>query len=243
MGSHHLVGGARASRKPDHRSRHAIPKGAGEGALNRQRLKRAKKAGRDTKRMDIRKARASDAAHLARFINMAADDLPLHFWRKTVGPDGDSWALGQERAARETGNFSYHNAWLAEVDGAVAACLLGYAAEDQPGPIDPDTPPIFVPLLELEALVPGSWYLNVLATYEAFRGKGLGSALLAYAEVIAAAAGHDTISLIAEDTHQDALRLYTAKGYRQVARRPVVKDDWDVDASEWILFTKPVGIT
>lgn len=193
--------------------------------------------------MEIRKAKASDAAHLVRFINMAADDLPLHFWCKTVGPEGDPWALGQVRAARETGSFSYQNAWLAEIDGAVGACLLGYAAETLPGPIDPDTPPIFVPLLELEALAPGSWYLNVLATYEAFRGKGLGSALLAHAEAIAAAAGHDSISLIAEDTHQDALRLYTAKGYRQLARRSVVKGDWDVDASEWILFTKPVSAT
>ena len=135
--------------------------------------------------MDIRRARASDAAHLVRFINMAADDLPLHFWRKTVGPEGDPWALGQERAARETGNFSYSNAWLAEVEGAAAACLLGYSAEAESGPIDLDTPPIFVPLLELEALAPGSWYLNVLATHEAFRGKGLGSALLAHADRIA----------------------------------------------------------
>lgn len=191
--------------------------------------------------MAIRKATASDAAHLARFINMAADDLPLHFWRKTVGPEGDPWALGQERAARATGNFSYSNAWLAEVEGAVGACLLGYAAEEEPGPIDPDTPPIFVPLLQLEALAPGSWYLNVLATYEGFRGKGLGSALLAHAEAVAAAAGHETISLIAADTHRDALRLYTAKGYRQIACRPVVKGDWEVDANEWRLFTKAVG--
>ena len=191
--------------------------------------------------MEIRAAKASDAEHLVRFINMAADDLPLHFWRKTVGPEGDPWALGQERAARETGNFSYRNAWIAEVEGEVAAGLLGYAAEDAPGPIDPDTPPIFVPLLELEALAPGAWYLNVLASYAAFRGRGLGSALLAHAETVAAAAGHHAISLIAEDTHHDALRLYAAKGYHEVARRPVVKADWKVDAHEWILFTKPVS--
>ena len=191
--------------------------------------------------VNIRKATAADAADLVRFINMAADDLPLHFWRKTVGPQGDALALGRERAARETGSFSYRNAWLAEVEGAVGACLLGYAAEETPGPIDPDTPPIFVPLLELEALAPGSWYLNVLATDAAFRGKGLGSALLAEAEAIAAAAGHAEISLIAADTHQEALRLYRAKGFQEIARRPVVKEDWAVEAGEWILFTKPVG--
>ena len=188
--------------------------------------------------MLIREAKASDAAHLVNFINMAADDLPLHFWRKSVGPDGDPTAYGQERAARDTGSFSYRNAWLAEVEGEVAACLLGYPAEVAPSPIDPETPPIFVPLLELEALAPGSWYLNVLATYASFRGKGCGSALLAQAEQIARNAGRDTISLIAEDTHQDALRLYTSKGFHEVARRAVVKGDWKVDAKEWILFTK-----
>ncbi|RYI29124.1 MAG: GNAT family N-acetyltransferase, partial [Acetobacteraceae bacterium] len=114
--------------------------------------------------MSIRPATPDDAHHLTCFINMAADDLPLHFWKRTVGPEGDPWAYGRERASRGTGNFSYRNAWLAEADGEVGACLLGYPA-DEPSPIDPDTPPIFVPLLELEALAPGTWYLNVLATY------------------------------------------------------------------------------
>ena len=188
--------------------------------------------------MLIREAKPSDADHLVRFINMAADDLPLHFWKKTVGPDGDPMALGRERASRETGNFSYRNAWLAEVDGQVAACFLGYPAALEPEVIAPDTPPLFVPLIELENMAPGSWYLNVLATDPQFRGKGLGSALLAKAEDVTRAAGRTTISLIAEDTHQDALRLYRAKGFVEIARRPVVKEDWQVDAREWILFTK-----
>ena len=191
--------------------------------------------------MQIRKAQAKDAAHLVRFINMAADDLPMHFWRKSVGPEGDPIAYGMERAARETGSFSFNSAWLAEVDGAVAACLLGYPAEDEPSPIAPDTPPVFVPLLELAALAPGSWYLNVLATYDSFRGKGCGSALLAEAEAITRADGRKTISLITADTHHDAQRLYAAKGYVEIARRPVVKGDWQVDASEWILMIKTLA--
>lgn len=190
--------------------------------------------------MQIRDAKASDADHLVRFINMAADDLPLHFWKKTAGPDGDPLALGRERAARETGNFSYRNAWLAEIGGEVAACLLGYPAALEPEPIAHDTQPLFVPLIELENMAPGAWYLNVLATYPQYRGRGLGSALIAKAEEITRAMGRTTISLIAEDTHQDALRLYRANGFSEVARRPVVKEDWQVDASEWVLFTKAV---
>ena len=191
--------------------------------------------------MQIRKARASDATHLAHFINMAADDLPLHFWRKSVGAEGDALAFGAERAARSTGNFSYNNAWLAEVDGAVAACLLGYAADATPAAIEADTPAILVPLLELEALAPGTWYLNVLASYAPYRGQGLGSALLAKAEAIAAAAGHASISLIAADTHMAARRLYAAKGFREIAQRAVVKGDWQVDANSWHLLTKAVA--
>ena len=33
-------------------------------------------------------------------------------------------------------------------------------------------------------MAPGAWYLNVLATYDGFRGKGCGSALLAHAETV-----------------------------------------------------------
>jgi ribosomal protein S18 acetylase RimI-like enzyme len=63
---------------------------------------------------------------------------------------------------------------------------------------------------------------------------------LAKAEAVTRAAGRSTISLIAEDTHHDALRLYRAKGFSEVARRPVVKEDWAVDAREWLLFVKPL---
>jgi len=68
----------------------------------------------------IREAKASDAEHLVRFINMAADDLPRHFWRKSVGSVRDPWDYGRERAARETGNFSFRNAWLASATATFA---------------------------------------------------------------------------------------------------------------------------
>ena len=191
--------------------------------------------------MLIREAKATDAADLTRFINLAADDLPLHLWQEKVGPEGDAWSYGRERAARDTGSFSYSNAWIAEYDGAIAACLLGYPADDTASPISSDTPALFVPLLELEALAPASWYLNVLATYAPFRGKGIASALLAHAEGVALQTGHRMVSLIAADTHPDALRLYAVKGYQEIARRPIVKGGWRVNAKEWILYTKSVS--
>jgi hypothetical protein len=48
------------------------------------------------------------------------------------------------------------------------------------------------------------------------------------------------ISLIAADTHHEALRLYRAKGFAEIARRAVVRDDWEVAARDWILFVRPI---
>jgi hypothetical protein len=36
-------------------------------------------------------------------------------------------------------------------------------------------------------------------------------------------------------------RLYAAKGYAEVARRPVVKGDWHVEAQDWILMVKTLA--
>ena len=64
---------------------------------------------------------------------------------------------------------------------------------------------------------------------------------MAEADAITRADGRKTISLITADTHHDAQRLYAAKGYVEIARRPVVKGDWQVDASEWILMIKTLA--
>jgi GNAT superfamily N-acetyltransferase len=90
--------------------------------------------------------------------------------------------VGQRRARREEGSFSYRNAIIAEEDGRPAACLIGYALPDAPEPIGYDTmPAMFVPMQELENLAPGTWYVNVLAAYPEFRGRGIGAGLLALA--------------------------------------------------------------
>ena len=69
----------------------------------------------------IRPATQNDAPALADFVHYASEGLALRVWRKLAGPSGDAWAVGRERARRETGSFSYRNAFVLEADGAVAA--------------------------------------------------------------------------------------------------------------------------
>ena len=187
----------------------------------------------------FRPATADDAAALAELINMAGEGLPLYLWTKMAGPGEDPWDVGRQRAQRTEGGFSYKNTVVVEADGRAVAALIGYPLPETPEAIDWDAmPPMFVPLQELENLAPGTWYLNVMATYPEHRGDGYGARLLAIAEQLAAESGSAGLSLIVLDANTGARRLYARSGYRQVADRPVVKEDWACRGDNWVLLVK-----
>ncbi|UCH74124.1 MAG: GNAT family N-acetyltransferase [Rhodospirillales bacterium] len=189
----------------------------------------------------LRRATPADAAALAELVDIAGDGLPVYLWTRMAQAGETPWDVGQARARRKEGGFSYRNAVILEHEGGIAACLIGYPLADQPAPIDHDaTPAMFVPLEELERLAPGSWYVNVLATYEGFRGRGYGARLLAVAEQLAAAAGKAKLSVIVSDANPGARRLYERCGYRLVAERPMVEDGWKTAGTRWLLLVKPI---
>ena len=49
--------------------------------------------------------------------------------------------------------------------------MMGYEISEYPTPIGDDMPAMFVPLQELENLAPGTWYINVLATFPEHRSE------------------------------------------------------------------------
>ena len=192
--------------------------------------------------MKIRDATRSDCAALSELINFAGEGLPLYLWRQTAAPGEDPWKIGRERAARETVSFSYRNAVIAEVDGKVAGALVGYPVSAEPEAIDvADTPPMFVPLLELENLAAATWYVNAVAAFPDARGLGVGSKLMQWAEQRASALGLEGISLIVSDANPGARRLYERLGYAEVARRPMVREQWQTDGRNWVLMIKKPG--
>jgi len=185
-----------------------------------------------------RQATPDDATALAELINFAGEGLPLYLWDRMAEPGETAWEVGRRRARRESGGFSYRNAVVAERAGRVAAGLITYRVDDQPTVIDAETPGLFVPLIELENLVPGSWYVNVLAVYPLHRGRGLGGQLL---EVAAAQARENASrgeSIIVSDANSGARRLYERCGFRFVDQRPMVKDDWENPGENWVLLAK-----
>ena len=192
------------------------------------------------RQVTIRDAARSDCAELAQLINLAGEGLPLYLWRQMAGPGEDSWEIGRERAARDTGGFSYRNSIVAEVDGDIAGALLGYPVAAEPDAIDPaNTPPMFIPLLELENLAAGTWYVNAVATFPDARGLGIGSKLMQRAEQEANSLGLCGTSLIVSDANEGARRLYNRLGYEEVARRPMLKEQWENRGNNWVLMIKP----
>ena len=128
----------------------------------------------------IRAARRADASEMVALIDCAGHGMPLWVWQGMKSDESSVLEVGRKRAMREEGGFSYRNAHIIEGDGSVMGMLIGYPIDD---PYDmgnlEETPEAFRPLVELEAQVPGSWYVNVVAVHAEHRSRGLGSRLLA----------------------------------------------------------------
>lgn len=188
-----------------------------------------------------RAATQEDAAAMTRLVNIAGEGLPLYLWEKMAAEsDGlSAWEIGEQRAQREAGGFSYRNTVLRIEDDVAVAALIGYPIATEPDPDRYDgLPAMFVPLQQLEDLVTGSWYINVLATLADFRGRGMGSDLLRIAERLASEASCDAVSLIVNNANEGGRRLYARHGYQEVDRRPIIKENWAHEGTHWLLLNK-----
>lgn len=186
----------------------------------------------------FRPATIDDAPVLAELVNYAGEGLPHYLWGTLAEPGQEAWDVGYRRAAREEGSFSYRNAAIIERNGQCAGCLIGYEIPNEPEPMADDMPAMFVPLQELENLVPGTWYVNVLAVRPQFRGHGLGTQLLDLADKIAFSLGKRGLSVIVSDANTGARRFYERCGYCQNATRPMIKEGWQNDGKLWVLLAK-----
>lgn len=191
----------------------------------------------------IRPARTSDAAALARLIDIAGEGIPSYFWTFSATGGLGPLDVGATRAARPTGGFSYRNVHVVDVAGAPVAMLLGYlqAAPEERVPID-ELPAFVRPLLELEARTVGTWYLNALATLPEARGRGYAGRLLPLADRLAARAGVDTVTLVVNSANATAWRLYAGHGFQERERRKVLPMPGRRQSDgAWVLMARPVA--
>jgi ribosomal protein S18 acetylase RimI-like enzyme len=190
----------------------------------------------------FRPATKADASPLAVLVDIAGEGMPACMWGTLKAPGQSVLEFGRERAARETGGFSYKNAIVAEIGGEIAAGLVGYRLDD---PYDlegnlVETPEIVRPLVRLEAQAPGSWYVNVLATFPEFRRNGIAGRLLAIAEEKACEARAPSLSVIVASWNEDAARLYARAGYAARAREKALPFPGCPHTGDWVLMVRPL---
>jgi ribosomal protein S18 acetylase RimI-like enzyme len=191
----------------------------------------------------FRPATKADAAALAVLVDIAGEGMPAYMWSTLAAPGQSVLELGRERAAREEGGFSYKNAVVAEIDGEIAASLVGYRLDD---PYDlagslAETPDIVRPLVRLEAKAPGSWYVNVLATFPEFRRKGIGARLLAIAEEKARDQRAPSLSVIVGSWNEPASRLYAGAGYAALASEKAILFPGCPHHGDWVLMVRSLA--
>jgi ribosomal protein S18 acetylase RimI-like enzyme len=94
------------------------------------------------------------------------------------------------------------------------------------------------PLVRLEARAPGSWYVNVLATFPEFRRRGIGCELLVVAETKAREAEAPALSVIVGSWNGGAKRLYASGGYLELANEPAILFPGSPHEGDWVLIIK-----
>ncbi|OCW56548.1 hypothetical protein AWJ14_16510 [Hoeflea olei] len=159
---------------------------------------------------------------LAAGVRGGASNRPLEF-----GRDGYAFVEGP---------FSWRNALVAEVDDMVAGMSLSFeltGGDDDTDELKND--PALKTIEALKARAVGTRFIDTVAVYTRFRGRGIGRALVA-AELDRAAGPS---SIITDDANSTALDLYRSLGFVEQARAPLIAFPDHPAADAWVLLMRP----
>ncbi len=166
----------------------------------------------------FRQARRDESRTIAELYAISSDGVAQYIWSTLAEADEDLLDVGQRRYERPDSVFSYRSCTIAELDGRVAGMLVAFP---MPGELDEALPedPVLVPYAKLEQA--SSYYVCGIAFFPEYRGRGLGTRLMALAEQHARESGLDALSLVVFEQNAAAKRLYGRLGYEDARREPV----------------------
>lgn len=189
--------------------------------------------------MNVQFAHKNHARDLAYLLNLAGEGIPEYLWEKMITGSESALDVGEKRAQREDGGFSYTNAKVCLEKDILQGMIVSYK---QPNPYEAEDlseyPEMVRPLIELESKSPGSWYINAIATFEEHRSKGVAQKLIEDSIAQAKMQGCDCMSLIAASENSKAKGLYDFLGFEIKASLPVVLYPGCLHGGDWILMEK-----
>lgn len=167
----------------------------------------------------IRAADEKEAYHIAELINIASSNLEINDWEAELTPDMKERGMspldvGASHVLDPNHNFHYSNTKLAVQADKVVGLLLSYPIKQKS---DKDRANLSAEnqiYHDLKQRAVGYFYIDSLAIYPDFQGKGIGSQLLDHAMSMAREQEFQNICLLAYEENFGAVRLYKRKGFR-----------------------------
>ncbi len=190
--------------------------------------------------LTFRPATPDDATDLALLLDAASRRLVSWRWSTLASP-GQSWfEVGRARILTLTGNQAHYGNWLvAQERGHPVGALNAHKVPDNVEDTDlTGLDPVFHPLVALEPLTAGTFYIMAAAVFAEHRGQGHGTALLEKAAGLARNVGLTRLTLMTESFNEGARRLYLRNGFRDLDRRPFVPFPGSGETGDWTLMAK-----
>ncbi len=171
----------------------------------------------------IRFATKEDGLAIARLVLVILKDMELPFL-ELVGED-ETVAIIAEAVKDPSYRYGYQRGLVKEIDGQVAGIAFGYPSEDEPfidQPLSKVLAKFAIEDLKLfidPETFPDEWYLDTICVAEQFRGRGVGSELLAALDQLARREQKQRIGLCVDQANPDAQRLYERQGFQVVGEQ------------------------
>lgn len=170
--------------------------------------------------ISYRNGRNEDCAILAKFVNMASEGVIEYLFHDLI-PDMTPVQMVTHNLSAENSYYSYKNAIVAEFNQSLIGASLSYPSRFHQITEEMKS---FLPENRLEhfkyffsSRVEDSLFLNALCVDERFRGKGIGTQLIALTKKKAKEEGFKALSLMVLADNTDAQRLYARCGFKTVA--------------------------
>jgi len=100
---------------------------------------------------------------------------------------------------------------------------------------------ITAPFEKLDPAAAGSFHVNFVSVFDDFQGRGIGKALLDFANREAARRRFDEVSLIVFEHNRRALDFYSRLGFAEVARHPAPRHKAIQFQCDLLMMVAPVS--
>ena len=171
---------------------------------------------------DGRKEEARDFAILVNHAGTGPNNKGLDYvgWSQESNEGEGPFDYGCRIIESMDGQYSYHNIRALEVDGklvGMALCFEAFKRTEADMNLIPEEFRIFK---ELTNTIPGSFYLDSLAIFPEFRGKGYGQTLLEDCIQKARSQSYSAVYLIAFIENNVGVALYQKNDFYEILRKP-----------------------